>query len=71
MAFKNVGSIVFLAPGATATWNYSYGMDMGPQFACADIKFMGRGSTTRRPARYSVPTINANSCKEVGTPPIT
>ena len=42
MAFKNIGSVVFLAPGATATWTYSFSTDMGPQFACADIKFMGR-----------------------------
>ncbi len=43
MAFKNVGPLTYLAPGATATWNYSYGADMGPQFACADIKFFGHG----------------------------
>ena len=47
MAFKNIGAIVFLAPGATATWTYSYGTDMGPQFACADIKFMGHGGGGR------------------------
>ena len=43
MAFKNVGPLTYLAPGATVTWSYSYGADMGPQFACADIKFSGRG----------------------------
>lgn len=41
MAFKNVGPLTFLVPGATAIWNYSYGADMGPQFACADIKVTG------------------------------
>ncbi len=41
MAFKNAGPVVYLVPGATATWNYSFAMDMGPQFACADIKFYG------------------------------
>ena len=49
MAFKNIGPIVFLAPGATATWIYSYSTDMGPQFACADIKFMGRGGGGHEP----------------------
>ena len=38
MAFKNVGPLTFLVPGASAVWNYSYATDMGPQFACADIK---------------------------------
>ena len=42
MAFKNAGPVTFLAPGATATWNYSFATDMGPQFACADIKLRGR-----------------------------
>jgi hypothetical protein len=41
MAFKNIGPLTYLVPGATAVWNYSYGSDMGPQFACADIKFYG------------------------------
>ena len=41
MAFRNIGPLTFLVPGATATWNYSYGSDMGPQFACADIKLSG------------------------------
>ena len=41
MAFKNIGPLTYLAPGNAATWTYSYGMDMGPQFACADIKFYG------------------------------
>jgi hypothetical protein len=59
MAFKNVGSIVFFAPGATATWNSSYGMDMGPQFACADIKIMGRGGAP-------TPVFRAdNQCKQL------
>jgi hypothetical protein len=38
MAFKNIGPVNFLVPGHTVTWTYSYGTDMGPQFACADIK---------------------------------
>jgi hypothetical protein len=43
MAFKNIGAWVYLPAGATAMWNYSFGTgtDMGPQFACADIKFYG------------------------------
>jgi hypothetical protein len=41
MAFKNIGPLTYLVPGTTATWTYSYGTDMGPQFACADIKFGG------------------------------
>jgi len=41
MAFKNIGALVFLLPGHTATWTYSYSQDMGPQFACADIKLRG------------------------------
>jgi hypothetical protein len=41
VAFKNIGPQVFLVPGATVTWNYSYSTDMGPQFACADIKRRG------------------------------
>lgn len=41
MAFKNVGPLTFLVPGASAVWNYSYGTDMGPQLACADIKSSG------------------------------
>lgn len=49
MAFKNVGPVVFLTAGATATWTYSYSTDMGPQFACADIKFMGRPGGGRPP----------------------
>jgi hypothetical protein len=64
MAFKNVGSIVFLAPGATATWNYSYGMDMGPQFACADIKFMGRGGGGQNPEPSPVFRAD-NQCKQL------
>jgi hypothetical protein len=43
MAFKNVGPLTFLATGQTATWTYSYATDMGPQFACADIKLRGGG----------------------------
>lgn len=72
MAFKNTGPIVFLTPGATATWIYSYSMDMGPQFACADIKFVGHGGARgHRPVQFSALTINANSSKETATPPIT
>ena len=41
MAFKNVGPLTYLAPGAAAIWNYSYATDIGPQFACADIKSYG------------------------------
>jgi len=41
MAFNNIGPMVYLPPGATATWIYSYSTDMGPQFACADIKLSG------------------------------
>ena len=48
MAFANVGPLTFLAPGQTATWTYSYAKDMGPQFACADIKL--RGGHFRRPS---------------------
>lgn len=62
MAFKNIGPVVFLAPGATATWTYSYGMDMGPQFACADIKFRGRGGHNPPPS----PVFRAhNQCKQL------
>jgi hypothetical protein len=41
MAFKNIGPMTFLVQGATVTWNYSFATDMGPQFACADIKLQG------------------------------
>ena len=44
MAFKNVGPLTYLAPGAAAIWNYSYATDMGPQFACADIKSYGHAT---------------------------
>jgi len=64
MAFKNIGPIVFLAPGATATWTYSYSTDMGPQFACADIKFMGRGGGG--PKTSPSPIFRAhNQCKQL------
>jgi hypothetical protein len=45
MAFKNLGPVVFLVPGSTASWIYSYSTDMGPQFACADIRFVGHHPT--------------------------
>ena len=48
MAFKNIGPRTFLAPGTTVTWNYSYGTDMGPQVASADIK--------RRPGHHPRPS---------------
>ena len=38
MAFNNVGPLVFLSPGQTAFWNYSYPADHGTQFASADVK---------------------------------
>jgi hypothetical protein len=41
MAFKNIGPVTFLTPGSTAFWIYSFSKDMGPQFACADIKLGG------------------------------
>jgi len=52
MAFKNIGPVTFLAPGASADWTYSFTVgsnnaaDVGPQFACADIKSLGHFSTT-------------------------
>jgi hypothetical protein len=64
MAFKNIGSIVFLAPGATATWNYSYGTDMGPQFACADIKFLGHGGGGPNPTPSPIFRAH-NQCKQL------
>jgi hypothetical protein len=51
MAFKNVGPVTFLAPGASADWTYSFTVgtnnaaDVGPQFACADIKSLGHHRT--------------------------
>ena len=51
MAFKNVGPVTFLVPGASADWVYSFTVgtnnsaDVGPQFACADIKPFGHFST--------------------------
>jgi len=46
MAFSNIGPLVYLPAGATATWTYSYSTDMGPQFACADIKSSGHRPRT-------------------------
>jgi hypothetical protein len=51
MAFKNIGPVTFLAPGASADWIYSFTVgsnnaaDVGPQFACADIKSVGHFAT--------------------------
>jgi hypothetical protein len=44
MAFNNVGPLVFLAPGQTAFWSYSYGDDHGTQFASADMKTPNLGA---------------------------
>jgi hypothetical protein len=44
MAFNNVGPLTFLAPGATATWFYTYGDDHGTQFASADVKIPNLGA---------------------------
>jgi hypothetical protein len=44
MAFNNVGPLVFLAPGETAYWWYSYGDDHGTQFASADVKIPNLGA---------------------------
>jgi hypothetical protein len=44
MAFNNVGALVFLSPGQTAFWNYSYGGDRGTQFASADVKTPNQGA---------------------------
>jgi hypothetical protein len=44
MAFNNLGPLTFLAPGQTATWNFSYGDDHGTQFASADIKAPNEGA---------------------------
>jgi len=38
MAFNNVGPLVSLAAGQSVFWSYTYGGDMGTQFASADIK---------------------------------
>ena len=37
MSFTNFGSLVALAPGGTYTWWYSWGTNMGTQFASADV----------------------------------
>jgi hypothetical protein len=44
MAFNNVGPLVYLAPGWTATWSYTYGDDHGTQFASADVKSPNLGA---------------------------
>ena len=44
MAFTNIGPLVYLAPGETAFWNFSYGDDHGPQFAEADVKAPNLGA---------------------------
>ena len=39
MAFNNLGPLVLLWPGQSATWTYSFdGVDKGAQFAGADVK---------------------------------
>ena len=62
MAFKNIGPVVFLVPGATATWVYSGSTDLGPQFACADIKFIGHAGHNPPPS----PVFRAHDqCKQL------
>jgi hypothetical protein len=41
MAFNNVGLVQTLVPGATQSWWYAFGRDMGFQHAGADIKTPG------------------------------
>lgn len=40
MAWRNIGALVFLEPGQSVTWNYSWtnGADMGLQLAGPDLK---------------------------------
>ena len=43
MSFTNVGGLVFLNPGQSVTWSYSWGDDHGTQFASADVKTPNQG----------------------------
>lgn len=47
MAFNNLGPLVFLAPGQTVFWSYSFGNDRGTQFASADVKTPNLGAVHR------------------------
>ncbi|MEU5850912.1 hypothetical protein [Saccharopolyspora shandongensis] len=43
MAFSNVGNLVYLAPGQSTRWWYSFGQDKGFQQAGADVKTPNAG----------------------------
>lgn len=43
MAFNNVGSLIYLAPGQQTRWWYSFGADRGFQHAAADVKTPNSG----------------------------